>query len=137
MYPELRRQAVDELLDIGFDGYALGGLSVGEPPEIMYGMAAQTTEMLPDEYPKYMMGVGRPEDLVESVYRGVDMFDCVMPTRNARNGMLFTSSGRLVVGAATIAPVGAKVSSFSARAERWTISLHLPLYVQRESQRLQ
>lgn len=97
MHPDLRRQAVDELLETGFDGYALGGLSVGEPPEVMYDMAEQTAALLPDEYPKYMMGVGRPEDLVESVYRGIDMFDCVMPTRNARNGMLFTSTGRLVI----------------------------------------
>lgn len=97
MFPDLRRHAVDELLEIGFDGYAMGGLSVGEPTELMYDMAEQTAALLPDEYPKYMMGVGRPEDLVECVYRGVDMFDCVMPTRNARNGMLFTSTGRLVI----------------------------------------
>ena len=97
MYADLRSQAVDELIEIGFDGYALGGLSVGEPIELMYDMAEQTAAILPDSYPKYMMGVGRPEDLVECVYRGIDMFDCVMPTRNARNGMLFTSTGRLVI----------------------------------------
>ncbi len=97
MYPDLRKQAVGELMDIGFDGYALGGLSVGEPKELMLEMLAQTVPHLPGDYPVYLMGVGTPEDLVEGVYHGVDMFDCVMPTRNARNGMLFTSSGRLVI----------------------------------------
>ncbi len=97
MYPELRRQSAEELIEIGFDGYALGGLSVGEPKEQMHAMLDATVHLLPDNHPKYLMGVGTPEDLVEGVYRGVDMFDCVMPTRNARNGMLFTSSGRLVI----------------------------------------
>ncbi len=97
MYPDLRRQAAEELIDIGFDGYALGGLSVGEPKELMQEMLEATVPHLPDDFPVYLMGVGTPEDLVEGVYRGVDMFDCVMPTRNARNGMLFTSSGRLVI----------------------------------------
>ncbi|OGR05501.1 MAG: tRNA guanosine(34) transglycosylase Tgt [Deltaproteobacteria bacterium RIFOXYD12_FULL_50_9] len=97
MYPDLRAQAVDELLSIGFDGYALGGLSVGEPHDLMMEITERTAALLPAEYPKYLMGVGTPEDLVEAVYRGIDMFDCVMPTRNARNGMLFTSTGRLVI----------------------------------------
>jgi queuine tRNA-ribosyltransferase len=97
MYPDLRRQAAEELIAIGFDGYAMGGLSVGEPKEMMYDMTEATVEYLPQDYPIYLMGVGTPEDLVESVHRGVDMFDCVMPTRNARNGMLFTSQGKLVI----------------------------------------
>ncbi|CAK8723121.1 MAG: tRNA-guanine transglycosylase [Candidatus Electronema aureum] len=97
MYPELRRQSAEELIDIGFDGYALGGLSVGEPKEQMHAMLDATVHLLPDSHAKYLMGVGTPEDLVEGVFRGVDMFDCVMPTRNARNGMLFTSSGRVVI----------------------------------------
>ncbi|MGR0481953.1 MAG: tRNA guanosine(34) transglycosylase Tgt [Candidatus Electronema sp. V4] len=97
MYPELRQQSADELIEIGFDGYALGGLSVGEPKEQMHAMLDATVHLLPDSHPKYLMGVGTPEDLVEGVFRGVDMFDCVMPTRNARNGMLFTSSGRVVI----------------------------------------
>lgn len=97
MHPDLRRQAAEELIDIGFDGYALGGLSVGEPKELMRDMLEATVPHLPPDFPVYLMGVGTPEDLVEGVYRGVDMFDCVMPTRNARNGMLFTSSGRLVI----------------------------------------
>jgi len=97
MYPDLRALAVEQLLDIGFDGYALGGLSVGESRELMLEITEHTARLLPQEYPIYLMGVGTPEDLVESVYRGVDMFDCVMPTRNARNGMLFTSRGRVVI----------------------------------------
>jgi queuine tRNA-ribosyltransferase len=97
MYPDLRAQAVEELVEIGFDGYALGGLSVGEPTELMMDLTEETAARMPAEYPRYLMGVGTPENLVESVYRGIDMFDCVMPTRNARNGMLFTSRGRLVI----------------------------------------
>jgi queuine tRNA-ribosyltransferase len=97
MYPELRREAAAELIDIGFDGYAMGGLSVGEPKELMHEMLDESVHLLPDGHAKYLMGVGTPEDLVEGVYRGVDMFDCVMPTRNARNGMLFTSHGRVVI----------------------------------------
>jgi queuine tRNA-ribosyltransferase len=97
MYPELRKTAAEELIEIGFDGYAMGGLSVGEPKELMHAMLDASVHLLPDSHPKYLMGVGTPEDLVEGVYRGVDMFDCVMPTRNARNGMLFTSQGRVVI----------------------------------------
>jgi queuine tRNA-ribosyltransferase len=97
MYPDLRARAVEELVEIGFDGYALGGLSVGEPAELMMEITEQIAALMPADHPRYLMGVGTPENLVEAVYRGIDMFDCVMPTRNARNGMLFTSSGRLVI----------------------------------------
>ena len=97
MYPHLREMAVEQLLEIGFDGYALGGLSVGEPRNEMYDLTEHGAALLPKDQAKYVMGVGTPQDLVECVYRGVDMFDCVMPTRNARNGMLFTSKGRLVI----------------------------------------
>lgn len=97
MYTDLRQRTARTLVDTGFDGYALGGLSVGEPKELMYGMIEASVSCLPDDQPVYLMGVGTPEDLVEGVYRGVDMFDCVMPTRNARNGMLFTSRGRIVI----------------------------------------
>ena len=97
MYPDLRRESANELVETGFDGYALGGLSVGEPKELMLEMLEATVPHLPADHPVYLMGVGTPEDLVEGVYHGVDMFDCVMPTRNARNGMLFTSRGRLVI----------------------------------------
>ncbi|MBU0673042.1 MAG: tRNA guanosine(34) transglycosylase Tgt [Proteobacteria bacterium] len=97
MHEDLRAEAVEELVDIGFDGYALGGLSVGEDQEQMLAVTSYTAALMPEDYPRYLMGVGTPEDLIEAVWRGVDMFDCVMPTRNARNGMLFTSSGRLVI----------------------------------------
>ena len=97
MYPDLRALAAEQLIDIGFDGYAMGGLSVGEPHDLMLEIAELTAKLLPQDYPIYLMGVGTPEDLVESVHRGVDMFDCVVPTRNARNGMLFTSRGRIVI----------------------------------------
>lgn len=97
MYPQLRRQSAETLIDIGFDGYALGGLSVGESKEQMHDMTEATVAHLPQDYPVYLMGVGTPGDLVEGVWRGVDMFDCVMPTRNARNGTLFTSAGKVVI----------------------------------------
>ncbi len=97
MDPELRRLHAVQLQEIGFDGYALGGLSVGEPKEKMYEMIEATVPALDTDYPRYVMGVGTPEDLVNAVALGVDLFDCVMPTRNARNGMLFTWEGRLVI----------------------------------------
>lgn len=93
----LRRESVEEILDIGFDGYALGGLSVGEAKSETYDVVEATAGLLPQERPRYLMGVGTPEDLVECVARGVDMFDCVMPTRNARNGCAFTSEGKITL----------------------------------------
>jgi queuine tRNA-ribosyltransferase len=93
MYPELRDESLDGLKQIGFDGYAIGGLSVGEPVEEMLRMINHIAPNMPENCPRYLMGVGTPEDLVEGVSRGIDMFDCVMPTRNARNGYLFTSFG--------------------------------------------
>jgi len=83
----------------GFDGFAIGGLSVGEPNQMMYDTVEWTTQFMPKDKPRYLMGVGTPEDLIESIYRGVDMFDCVMPTRNARNGTLFTTFGRVSIKA--------------------------------------
>lgn len=97
MYPELRTQSLRGLEEIGFDGYAIGGLSVGEPKEDMRHILDTLPEQMPDDRPRYLMGVGKPEDIVEAVRRGIDMFDCVMPTRNARNGYLFTSSGVLKI----------------------------------------
>lgn len=93
VYPQLRTRSVEGLLRIGFDGYAIGGLAVGEPEAERNAMLEHTCPQLPADRPRYLMGVGRPEDLVEAVARGVDMFDCVMPTRNARNGHFFTSTG--------------------------------------------
>jgi queuine tRNA-ribosyltransferase len=94
-FPDLRRRSVEGTVEVGFDAYAIGGLSVGEPIPLMYDITEQTAQMLPADRPRYLMGAGTPIDLVESVMRGIDMFDCVMPTRNARNGQLFTSQGRL------------------------------------------
>ena len=95
VFPDLRCENADATKAIGFEGYAIGGLSVGEPIDLMYEIVGQTVARLPVAQPRYLMGAGTPEDLVESVARGVDMFDCVLPTRNARNGQLFTSQGRL------------------------------------------
>ncbi len=97
IYPELRERGVEETAGIGFDGYALGGLSVGEPKEAMYEIVEGTAPILPEDKPRYLMGVGTPQDIVECVGCGIDMFDCVMPTRNARNGMLFTNDGKVVI----------------------------------------
>jgi len=94
---DLRRESAEGLLELDFDGYAVGGLSVGEPKAEMYEVAAYTAQLLPRHRPRYLMGVGTPEDLVECVARGIDMFDCVMPTRNARNGCVFTSQGKVVI----------------------------------------
>lgn len=93
MYPKLRRQSLQALVEIGFDGYAIGGLSVGEPKDKMLKVLDILAPILPKNKPRYLMGVGTPQDIVEAVMRGIDMFDCVMPTRNARNGHLFTHIG--------------------------------------------
>jgi queuine tRNA-ribosyltransferase len=95
MHETLRRESMAGLADIGFDGYAIGGLSVGEPTEEMISVLEVTAPLLPVERPRYLMGVGTPADILEAVQRGVDMFDCVLPTRNARNGYIFTSRGVL------------------------------------------
>jgi queuine tRNA-ribosyltransferase len=97
MYEDLRDESLAELTRIGFDGYAIGGLSVGEPKDDMRRILAHTAPRLPKDKPRYLMGVGTPEDLVASVAQGIDMFDCVMPTRNARNGMMFTKFGDIKI----------------------------------------
>ena len=94
-YPELRRQSIDELMEIGFDGYAIGGLSLGEEKEVTFEIAQTVTALLPTDSPRYLMGMGTPEDILAGVKVGVDLFDCVLPTRCARTGLLFTSSGTL------------------------------------------
>ncbi len=93
MYEDLRDVSLEGLEEIGFDGYAIGGLSVGEPKDDMIRILEHTAPKMPKDKPRYLMGVGKPQDLVEAVRRGIDMFDCVMPTRNARNGCLFTQNG--------------------------------------------
>lgn len=97
MYSDLREMSAKELMAMGFDGYALGGLSVGEDADTRQRIIKDTVAFLPEDKPVYLMGVGRPEDILEAVILGVDMFDCVMPTRNARNGTLFTREGRIVI----------------------------------------
>ncbi len=94
---DLRKQSAEQLQTIGFEGYALGGLSVGEETSLMYDMMEYSLPLLPADHPRYVMGVGTPENLLEGVVRGCDMFDCVMPTRNARNGVLFTNFGKISI----------------------------------------
>jgi queuine tRNA-ribosyltransferase len=97
VYEDLRRRAVDETVALGLDGYAIGGMAVGEPKPALYDLTELVASELPRDQPRYLMGVGKPEDLVEAVSRGVDMFDCVLPTRNARNGQAFTADGPITI----------------------------------------
>lgn len=97
VYKDLRESSAKDLVKLDFDGYAIGGLAVGEPAEQMYDITNFTTDFMPENKPRYLMGVGRPENILESIERGVDMFDCVMPTRNARNAYLFTSEGIVTI----------------------------------------
>src|SRR5262249_58693364 len=97
IYHDLRRESVERLVAIDFPGYAIGGLAVGEPKPLMYEVIEEVEPHLPVEKPRYLMGVGTPADLIESTALGVDMFDCVMPTRHARNGWLFTRTGHIVI----------------------------------------
>jgi queuine tRNA-ribosyltransferase len=97
MYKELRQQSAYELLELDFPGYAIGGLSVGEPAEEMYSMLDCTVPLLPQDKPRYLMGVGSPDYLIEGALRGIDMFDCVLPTRIGRNGTVLTSKGKVII----------------------------------------
>lgn len=97
IYPEIRAKNVEELLKLEFDGYAIGGLAVGEPVEIMYQITEFTASLLPQNKPRYLMGVGTPENILESISRGIDMFDCVIPTRNGRNATLYTRNGKFSI----------------------------------------
>lgn len=119
MYPELRRQSAAELAELDFPGYAIGGLSVGEPKELMMEMGDLTLPLLPAEKPKYIMGVGTPEDIVELTAMGADMFDCVMPSRNARNGKLFVKNGAINISNARfkkdMAPLDTECSCYTCR----------------------
>ena len=119
VHPELREESAKLTVDVGFEAYAIGGLSVGEPPDVMYDIVSRTTPCLPSDRPRYLMGVGTPEDMVEAVARGVDMFDCVLPTRNARNGQLFTSRGRINIKNAEFAadegPIDPECACYTCR----------------------
>ena len=129
MYENLRDESLAGLTDIGFHGYAIGGLSVGEPKEDMQRILHHTAPRLPVDKPRYLMGVGTPEDLVFSVQAGIDMFDCVMPTRNARNGFLFTSQGKLVIKHARYAkdprPIDPACSCYTCRTFSRSYLRHL------------
>jgi queuine tRNA-ribosyltransferase len=119
VFTDLRQRSLDGLTDIGFDGYAVGGLSVGEPPEDRWRVLDFLGQRLPQDHPRYLMGVGTPEDIVEAVRRGIDMFDCVMPTRNARNGHLFTRAGvvriRNAAHAADTRPLDPQCNCYTCR----------------------
>jgi len=118
-YADLRRRAVEETVAIGFDGYAIGGMAVGEPKPVRLELTELTASLLPRERPRYLMGVGKPPDLLESVARGVDLFDCVLPTRNARNGQAFTADGPVVLKQARFlreaAPLDAECRCYTCR----------------------
>lgn len=119
MYADLRKESAEKLQQIGFDGYAIGGLSVGEPKEDMKRVLDATEPLLPKDKPRYLMGVGKPEDIVEAVRRGIDMFDCVIPTRNARNGFLFTHSGvvkiRNAVNKTSLEPIDEQCDCYTCK----------------------
>jgi queuine tRNA-ribosyltransferase len=129
VYQDLRNESVDATTAIGFEGYAIGGLSVGEPVGDMYDVTGATARRLPADRPRYLMGAGTPEDLVECVARGIDMFDCVLPTRNARNGQLFTSEGRLNIKNARYAedegPVDPQCGCYTCRHHSRAYLRHL------------
>lgn len=97
MHKDLRKRSAEETIEIGFEGYAIGGLSVGEPQDLRNEILEFTTPLLPEDKPRYLMGIGEPQELWEAVEKGIDMFDCAMPTRNARNGQVFTSRGKVVI----------------------------------------
>jgi queuine tRNA-ribosyltransferase len=129
VFPSLREQSARETVGIGFEGYAIGGLSVGEPIDVMYDVVAHTTPFLPADRPRYLMGTGTPEDLIEAVARGIDLFDCVLPTRNARNGQLFTSEGRINIKNARYAedeaPVDPTCQCYTCRTHSRAYLRHL------------
>jgi queuine tRNA-ribosyltransferase len=129
VFQDLRDQSADATIRIGFEGYAIGGLSVGEPIDLMYNVAGETARRLPEAQPRYLMGAGTPADLVECVARGIDMFDCVLPTRNARTGQLFTSEGRLNIRNAKYAedegPVDPACACYTCRTHSRAYLRHL------------
>lgn len=129
VYPDLRREAVEHAVSFNREGYAIGGLAVGEPTEKMYEMLEVVCPILPDDRPRYLMGVGTPANILEGIARGVDMFDCVMPTRNGRNGMLFTWDGIINMRnrkwAEDFSPIDPKGSSFVDRTYSKAYLRHL------------
>ncbi|MCF8085787.1 MAG: tRNA guanosine(34) transglycosylase Tgt [Desulfohalobiaceae bacterium] len=133
-YPGLREQSARQICDLPFDGYAIGGLSVGEPKHLLWEILASTAPLLPRERPRYLMGVGKPLDILRAIGQGVDMFDCVLPTRNARNGTLYTSQGKVAIKQARYredtAPLDPECSCYTCRTFSRAYLRHL--YVSRE-----
>ena len=129
VYKNLREESAKDLMNIDFDGYSIGGLAVGEPSEKMYEIVNFTTDIVPTNKPRYLMGVGRPENILESIERGIDMFDCVMPTRNARNAYLFTSEGVVTIKSATykndFTPLDAKCDCYTCQNHTRAYLRHL------------
>lgn len=129
VYKDLREESAKDLMNIDFDGYSIGGLAVGEPAENMYEIVDFTTDILPVNKPRYLMGVGRPENILEAIERGVDMFDCVMPTRNARNAYLFTSEGVVTIRGASykndFTPVDEKCDCYTCQNHTRAYLRHL------------
>lgn len=118
-YEDLRVKCADELTDIGFDGYAIGGVSVGEPRDLIYNIVSMTADVLPEERPRYVMGIGTPSDIIEAIDLGIDMFDCVIPTRYGRNGTAFSRQGKLVIRNAAFSqdfsPIDSKCACYACR----------------------
>ncbi len=129
VFPALRRESAERTVAVGFEAYAIGGLSVGEPVDAMYDVVGQTTAWLPEARPRYLMGTGMPDDLVEAVARGVDLFDCVLPTRNARNGQVLTRYGRMNLRNARFAeddrPIDAACRCYTCRRHSRAYLRHL------------
>jgi len=119
VFPKMRHQSARDLTSLNFDGYAIGGLSVGEPADLMNAMIDETEPFLPKDKPRYLMGVGTPKNIIDAVMRGIDMFDCVMPTRNARNGTAFTWSGKITIKAGRYAddfsPLDPDLDSYASK----------------------
>ncbi len=140
MHRDLREKSAQTLVEMGFQGYAMGGLSVGEPKSMMLDVLEWTTSLLPEKTPRYLMGVGTPEDIIDAVMLGVDFFDCVLPTRNARNGTLFTSSGKLSIKQAQYAedrrPVDETCACYTCRYYSRAYLRHLYLSKEILSSRL-
>lgn len=128
-YLDLRKRAVEDLVAIGFDGYAIGGVSVGEPRSLIYEIAENAAALLPEEKPRYLMGVGMPQDILEAISRGCDMFDCVVPTRNGRNGQAFTFDGELQLRNAAykedFRPIDENCGCFACRTHTRSYIRHL------------
>jgi queuine tRNA-ribosyltransferase len=139
VYPEIREMSANALAKLDFDGYAIGGLAVGEPLEDMYKITEFTEQFLPKEKPRYLMGIGLPENIIESIDRGIDMFDCVIPTRNGRNGMLFTRNGTINIRNAQykmdFTPVDAECDCYTCKT--FTRSYLRHLFVTKEILALQ